>query len=172
MDTTATRAACPEHSTGLLFRNESTGHLHCTIGGTECVSFSDLVEPYTIGSDGYVYAAADTAPHFHAGQNLPGYLPESDVACFSTFDEAKRYIIGNMLQQADDVATWSEPHGCDDVPCPAYGDDCPENKAADLTSTAEDLNLSNGPEWQSYAGDLSYWINLVPAEDCDSDADA
>lgn len=53
---TYTHAACPEHREGVLFRNASTGSLHCTIGGTECVTWADITEPYTVDSDGYVYA--------------------------------------------------------------------------------------------------------------------
>ncbi len=108
-----------------------------------------------------------TALHFHAGWNLPGYLPENDVECFDSFADAKQYMIDSMLHQADNTTSWAEEHDCDDVPCPTYGDSCPWQKAQDISNTAEELNLDNGPDWGAFAGDLGYWINVVPAEDCE-----
>jgi hypothetical protein len=111
----------------------------------------------------------DTKLHLHVGWNLPGYLPGGDVTCFETWDDAKQYLIDEMLRHADSIDTWADEHDCDDVPCPTYGDDCPAQKASDVSNTAEELNLENGPEWQGYAGDLSYWITAVPADDCDEE---
>lgn len=59
MTNTATHAACPEHTQGVLFVNASTQHVHCTIGGTDCASWSDLTaEPGTrivTGERGYLF---------------------------------------------------------------------------------------------------------------------
>ena len=106
--------------------------------------------------------------HFHAGTNDPGYLPESEPASFATWDEARRYIIGEMLFDADSVGSWNEPHDCDDVPCPSFGDDCPEGKASALTFEAEDLNLCNGPDYGSVTAGRSYWIVQCSEPNCDT----
>jgi hypothetical protein len=101
----------------------------------------------------------DITVHFHAGTNEPGYLPDDLPATFATWDEARRYVIGELLLDADNVASWNEPHDCDDVPCPTFGDDCTEGRASDLTNVAEDLNLSNGPDWSTITAGRSYWIH-------------
>ena len=106
--------------------------------------------------------------HFHAGTNDPGYLPDSEPAGFATWDEARRYIIEEMLLDADSVASWNEPHDCDDIPCPTYGDDCPEGKASALTFEAEDLNLCNGPEYSAVTSGRSYWIVQCSEPNCDT----
>lgn len=101
-----------------------------------------------------------TALHFHAATNrLPGYLSDDLLAVFPNWFEAKAYVIHELLNDADSAASWNEPHDCDDVPCPTYGDDCPEGKASDLTFVAEELNLSNGPDWSTITAGLSYWIH-------------
>ena len=41
-----------------------------------------------------------TRAHFHAGHNDAGYLPESDVPSFATFEDAKAYMIAELLQAA------------------------------------------------------------------------
>lgn len=105
--------------------------------------------------------------HFHAGTNAPGYLPDDLPAVFGNWFEAKAYIIGELLDDADAAASWNEEHDCDDVPCPTHGDDCPEGKASALTFAAEELNLENGPDWSSIVAGRSYWIHscgCVPGE--------
>jgi len=108
--------------------------------------------------------------HFHAGSNDPGYLPDSEPACFDSFDDAKRYLIGEMLSDAESVASWGDVHDCDDVPCPTYGDECPESKASELTFAAEDLNLEGGPEYGVIVGGRSYWI-AQPEDPCEAEPD-
>lgn len=86
--------------------------------------------------------------HFHAGHNMPGYLPESEPLCCDDWEMAQRYAIWVMLRDADNT------------------DD--EDKATELASTAEDLNLHNGPEWSVTVGNTSYWITQSD-EDCDDE---
>lgn len=102
--------------------------------------------------------------HFHAGTNAPGYLPDDLPAVFGSWDDAKAYVIQELLSDADSAASWNEPHDCDDVPCPTFGDDCAEGKASDLTFAAEDLNLENGPDWSSIVAGRSYWIHSCGCE--------
>jgi hypothetical protein len=115
---------------------------------------------------------AAAAPHFHAGRNDAGYLPEAEVATFATFEDAKTYMIGELLEAADNVASWAEPHDCDDIPCPTFGDDCPEQLGNAAALEAESLNLESGPEWQAYLSDgrslpVSWWITPCAEDDCD-----
>lgn len=105
--------------------------------------------------------------HWHSGQNLPGYLPESEVDCAETWEDAKEQMISRLVDASDSTATWADEHDCDDVPCPTYGDSCPEQIASSLRFAAEDLNLSDGPEWGDIIGGVSYWITQTPADDCD-----
>ncbi|HZQ78745.1 MAG TPA: hypothetical protein VFE55_15530 [Acidimicrobiia bacterium] len=112
-----------------------------------------------------------TRQHFHAGHNDAGYLPESDVEAFSTFEDAKSWQIQELLWAADNMASWADEHDCDDIPCPTYGDDCPEQLASAVTLSAEDLNLESGPEWQTYLSDgrallVAWWIAPCQEDDC------
>lgn len=77
-----------------------------------------------------------------AGWNQPGYLPSTDVAEFDDFDDAKRYIIDEMLRHADEV------------------DD--EDTAEDLTNDAEDINLESAHPfvYGPYDGYI-YWVDEI-----------
>lgn len=87
--------------------------------------------------------------HFHAGHNMPGYLPESDVYTFETFEGAK-------LSTIDDIDRYGD-----------YLFDCERHDDADESSAImQDLNLESGPEWGAYIGDLYYWISPC-TDDCD-----
>lgn len=85
--------------------------------------------------------------YYAVGHNLVGYLPESDVWITDDWDSAKGALIEDMLFAAD---------GCE------------EDEAEQLINEAEDLNLSNGPEWGTIIGYTSWWVNLTdeaPEED-------
>lgn len=97
--------------------------------------------------------------HFHAGTNDPGYLPDELPATLTAWEDAQRFIIGELLSDADSVATWNDEHDCDDIPCPTYGDERPEGRASELTFVAEELNLSSGPDWSTITAGRSYWIH-------------
>ena len=58
-------------------------------------------------------------------------------------------------------------HHCDDIPCPTYGDQCPEDMANSLSLAAEDLNLASGPEWGEVVAGFAYWIMPCSDDDCD-----
>jgi hypothetical protein len=87
--------------------------------------------------------------HYHAGHNMPGYLPESDVYTCGTFDEAKSIVIDDLDRYGD------------------YLFECDRKDEADETcALMQDLNLENAPIWHGYVGDLVYWIE--PCHDgCD-----
>lgn len=80
--------------------------------------------------------------NFVAGWNLPGYLPEMEPAFFSEFDDAKRFILNELGDLADDV-------GIDD-----------DDKASEIDALREELNLESGPFCASVEG-LAYWVETV-----------
>jgi hypothetical protein len=69
---------------------------------------------------------AEPATYYAVGNNVAGYMPEADVEVFEDFDRAKRYLIDEMLRAADYAET--------------------ETIAEELTNSAEDVNLWNGPD--------------------------
>ena len=85
-----------------------------------------------------------------------GYLPESDVATFATFEDAKQYMIDHMDREGDFYFDAGDPEGKD--------------LADELSGDMEDLNLDNGPDWGTIVGNVSYWINACD-DDCDVDED-
>lgn len=72
-----------------------------------------------------------------AGWNQPGYLPDDEVAEFDTFDEAKRYIIGEIEYMSEDAET--------------------EEDSETYSSIAEDVNLESGP-FSIMVGDWAFWV--------------
>ena len=79
--------------------------------------------------------------------NMPGYMPEMEPYALPTYDEARRALIDEMLRDAD-----------------AAGESGDESLAEDLTHTAEDLNLDNGPEVCYVVGPLAYSIAVGEVE--------
>ena len=84
------------------------------------------------------------------GWNMPGYLPESEPYAYQTWDEAKQALIDELERQAD----MTEPD-----------DEEGQRLADESAGEAEDLNLSNGPEWSTVIGNMAFWINATPAHD-------
>jgi hypothetical protein len=100
--------------------------------------------------------------HFHAGQNMPGYLPESDVATFGSFGDAKRFMIVELDRAGDSIFEAGETEE--------------ERGIADEYSAAmEELNLEAGPEWgvilpsstSEHDLGLSFWINACDELECE-----
>jgi hypothetical protein len=116
-------------------------------------------------------SGARPSPHWHCGWNRPGYLPDGEPEGFGNFDDAKAYLIAELLAAADSVASWNEPHDCDDIPCPTYGDECPNDLANSLALAAEDLNLASGPEWGDLVAGFAYWIQPCADDGCDVEDD-
>jgi hypothetical protein len=81
------------------------------------------------------------AIHFHVGWNMPGYLPECDVEMFETFEDAKRYLIGVMDNEGDYLFDIDR-----------------KDDADELSAEMQNLNLDNGPEWETIVGNTSWWI--------------
>ena len=89
-------------------------------------------------------------PRFVAGWNMPGYMPDSEPASFDNFDDAKRYIIGE-LKTAEDCAD-------------------NEDVATEFCHAAEDVNLESSDFGITVAGD-HYWVtqdgNMLEPDDAE-----
>lgn len=68
--------------------------------------------------------------HWHAGYNQPGYLPEAEPDVYASFEAAREGLADDMEHHAATQESRADPHDCDDVLCPTYGDDCPWPRAA------------------------------------------
>lgn len=115
------------------------------------------------------------AMHWHVGWNMPGYLPECNVASFDNIEDARTYLIDELGFHAANQETWADEHDCDDIPCPIYGDRCPWNMAREIEALADELEADQDDvrrlgAWNGYAGDLVYWIELC-VEDCDLESE-
>ena len=109
---------------------------------------------------------ATTRTYWTAGSNVAGYLPESDPYVTSDYENAKRYLIDEMLRDADDLAA-----------------DGNEDAADELSLAAEDLNLTGPDQGYYLLIDVSptehtlpreYWVTRLDpsdAEACEIDDD-
>jgi hypothetical protein len=99
-------------------------------------------------------------PLFSAGHNQPGYLPDSSPMLTRDWQLARDTLIEDLHDAADATQTWADPHDCDDIPCPTYGDDCPDNLAADLRASADELQTLEPPaRWQTTVGGEAWWLD-------------
>ena len=99
-------------------------------------------------------------PLFSAGHNQPGYLPDSAPALTRDWQSARDALIEDLRDAADATQTWADPHECHDIPCPTYGDDCPDNLAANLRAAAEELAASHpDTPWQATVGAQVWWLD-------------
>jgi len=98
---------------------------------------------------------------FGAGWNQPGYLPETDPFETDDWTDARDYLAEEMREHADNLQTWADPHNCDDIPCPTYGDDCPWQTAADMRLAVDEelLQLQEGQTFLHHAGGFAYWLD-------------
>lgn len=65
--------------------------------------------------------ARDIRAHFHVGSNMPGYLPESDVFCAETIQDAVEYLISELDRSQDLMA---ENCTAQDIETKEKGSDC------------------------------------------------
>lgn len=107
-----------------------------------------------------------SVPHWHAGYNQPGYLPEAEPGVYASFETASEALACDIEEHADATQTWADEHDCDDIPCPTYGDDCPWQHAGNLRAERDALLDSDGPEWSGSAGGLAWWVTTCDDADC------
>ncbi len=63
--------------------------------------------------------------HIHVGHNIPGYIPESDVMCFASVDNATWALRHEIADQQDfyyDGCGNGAPEGCECDWCSVAGD--------------------------------------------------
>jgi hypothetical protein len=89
----------------------------------------------------------------------------ADSARFQEHDDARRWLIRELEEQADNVDSWADPpdHDCEDM---GHEDDpsCPRQVANQLAFLAADLSLiSQGEAFDSAVAGARYWIKEVEA---------
>lgn len=110
-----------------------------------------------------------SAGYWTAGYNSPGYMPEMTPAVFATFEEAKRFLIGEMATEGDSLAEMARDEQYDADDRAQYN-----TEAEELSASAEGLNLerrtgdpmlSGGTlqgddysEWGDTVNGTAYWI--------------
>jgi len=114
---------------------------------------------------------ADTTVHFHSGSNLAGYLPEGDVTCTDTWEEARVALVHTLDRDADAIAEQCNHPGIETL---ADCESCTTLADAERVATRLDTeDCSAG--FLDYVADgsrtLAYWIELVPASDCEVESD-
>jgi hypothetical protein len=94
--------------------------------------------------------------NYAVGHNIAGYLPEADVYVTSTFEDAKAYLIHDLLFHADYAETGD------------IGDA--------LANAAEEVNLWNGPDTvyveeidSEHCIPTAYWI-VETDEECEDES--
>ncbi|HZD70335.1 MAG TPA: hypothetical protein VFA45_15980 [Actinomycetes bacterium] len=86
-----------------------------------------------------------------------------DSARFQEHEDAKRWLIRELEEHADNVDSWADPpnHDCEEM---GHEDDssCPRQVANQLTFLAEDLNLiSEGRTFDAVMAGVRYWIKTA-----------
>ena len=102
-------------------------------------------------------------PHWHAGFNPPGCLPESEPGIYSSFETAAESLAEDMHRHSTSEETWADEHDCDDVPCPTHGEDCHWQGAGNVDAERDDLLGAEGSAWTGTTAGLAYWV--TPCDD-------
>lgn len=93
-------------------------------------------------------ALADPGPHYVAGWNMPGYLPESVPEAFPDFDSARAYLDGTLERLE------SDPDECDGTAI--------EAGAARNYFASALVPPAPGEEMGTQVGTCVYWVQCVP----------
>jgi hypothetical protein len=115
--------------------------------------------------------------HIHVGHNMPGYLPESDVMCFSEISGALEALRHELKDQQDYYyeQCWTlEPHGDGDCEWHSVAMDV-EAALAAITDGDAAYCLTKGQTPRlfgirlspSEGADMAYWAEVIP-EDVES----
>lgn len=123
----------------------------------------------------------NTAPaaHIHVGHNIPGYLPESDVMCFDSVEDALDALRHEIKDQQDYYwENCQEEHECDNscewcdaaADCEAALSAIADGDAAyHVNNGTGRLHIFSPPE----GPDIAHWLAFVIGErdDCEIFAD-
>lgn len=111
--------------------------------------------------------------HYHIGSNAPGYSPQGDPTCvLDDLEQAREALDADLSLTADGMPECASPEA-DGAPCGR--DDCDGCTGYAQVETAhrelkDASNLSEGisfPISDGRALPVHYWIERVPAGDCD-----
>ena len=117
--------------------------------------------------------------HIHVGANIPGYLPESDVACFDSADDALDYLHHEIKDQQDyyyeSCYTTHDGENADNEPCEwcSVATDCEAAMSAIADGDAAyafERNGYIGWVFSPPAGmDICYWVTKISdaRDDCE-----
>ena len=105
-------------------------------------------------------------PHWHAGYNQPGYLPEASPGVYASFEAARQALAEDMDHHAQSEQSWADEHDCDDIPCPTYGDGCRWQRAASIGAERDDLLATESSQWSGSAAGLAYWVASCDEAGC------
>src|SRR6266508_5344677 len=89
----------------------------------------------------------------------------ANSARYQDHDDAKRWLLREFEEQADNVDSWAEPpgHDCEDLGH-ENDDSCPRQVANQLSFLAADLTLiSQGETFESTVAGVRYWIKEAEA---------
>lgn len=114
------------------------------------------------------------AAHIHVGHNVPGYLPESDVMCFDSVEDALKALRHEIKDQQEYYLGMCEdnmPEGCECAWCDVAGD-CEaalsaiaDGDAAWIFKNDRDVTYRFEPQ---EGPDMRYWLTEI--HHCDRDA--
>jgi hypothetical protein len=107
------------------------------------------------------------APHWHAGYNQPGCLPEADPGTYNSFEDAQEALAEDMEFHARSEDAWAGGHPCEGEPCETHGESCGGRRAEQIMAAWGDLIRSQGPSWSGSAAGLAYWVTPCPG--CEPD---
>jgi len=108
------------------------------------------------------------APHWHAGYNRPGCLPEADPGTHTTFEEARYALAEDMEFHARSEEAWTGRHICGGETCATHGESCGWKRAEAIRAERDALLRAGGPSWSGSAAGLAYWVVDCPC--CEPEA--
>ena len=104
--------------------------------------------------------------HWHSGHNMPGYLPDGDIGTHETFENAQDSLAEDLADTASSLATWVDPHDCDDIPCPTYGDNCSAGKVEECNNAIPMVYTFDEYGGHVWAADYEWWLEPCTVEGC------
>lgn len=101
--------------------------------------------------------------HFHAGYNMPGYLPEMDVFTGETFESARSFLLDELVRHQDDWYVQNDGQPNRDKETGKFIPDPYKPLIADLESTSAETDRG----WNNWTENLAYWIDECVRLDCE-----
>lgn len=118
---------------------------------------------------------------YHVGSNIPGYLPELDVACFESIESAVEYFKAELRSQQDHYYEQCEGH-CEDCAEFERTEEC-ECRWCDVAGDVEAVFSSIADHDVEYSvkvagrydavlrpqigSDIAHWVYAIKGCDCE-----